>query len=211
MYLAIKAGVAGAVIAIVVASIVVIDQGYLNRQTEPQPESPFRAPFVGKDAPDIVLPDARTGEPVSLSSLRAGRPAVVVLGSFHCPIMCRRLGEITRLHDRYGDDAQFILICTREAPHPASGIGPALERLGLDPNDPMARITAGLETFEVDWPCLVDSPDAKVGQAFDAYPERVFILDRSGAVAWDSRESPTFTEQIADAEARLQECIGAGQ
>lgn len=51
----------------------------------------------GMPAPDFTLPDTRTGNLISLSTLSAGQPALIVFMCNHCPYVIHLLDEMLTL------------------------------------------------------------------------------------------------------------------
>ena len=80
--------------------------------------------------PGDTLPDLRVlnldGSPVLLSSLVQGKPLVVRLGSYSCPVFRYRRFDMDKLQRRYGDRVDFVVIYTQEA-HPVDDSSPYAE------------------------------------------------------------------------------------
>jgi hypothetical protein len=100
------------------------------------------------------------------------------------------------LHRRYGDQAEFVAVYVREA-HPTDGwrmssnddVGISLEQ----PRELLERAAAAQScstALEMNMPLLVDEMDDRVGHAYSGMPDRLYVIDREGAVAYKSGRGP---------------------
>lgn len=145
------------------------------------------SPLVGRPAPDVLLhePDGKT---FPLSSLR-GRPLVLLIGSYTCPQLRNGAPEINRLHADYGDRARFLLAYIREA-HPAgdgwqSTIN-ARDNVSLPEanslEDRAGHAALCRRELQIPYEAVLDGLDGTLEAAFEAFPSRVFVIDRAGTV-----------------------------
>lgn len=113
--------------------------------------------------------------------------------------------HLPELYEKYGDRAQFLFVYVREAGikmgmtgHHAfpealrefdepAGAAPG-SRLRLAP-----RVRAGREHFHLDFPCLIDTEEAKVEELYGAWPKRLLIVDTAGRIAVDSGNLASMT------------------
>ena len=101
------------------------------------------------------------------------------------------------MHRRYEDRAEFLAIYVREA-HPGDGAwpGPFKNDAGTPINQPadtgqrLAVAGQCSKTLKISMPLLVDDIDDRVGRAFSGMPDRLYIIDRDGRVAFKSGRGP---------------------
>lgn len=100
------------------------------------------------------------------------------------------------MHRRYGDRVQFLAVYVREA-HPIDGWRMASnDRQGvalLQPTSDAERIAAAVQCsgrLEMDMPVLVDRIDDRVGNAYSGMPDRLYVIDRAGKVAYKGGRGP---------------------
>ena len=119
-------------------------------------------------APGDRLPDTTLlnldGQEVSLRSLAAGRPIVLVTGSTTCPATASAMPDLKGLEKRYGDHVQFVLLQVREA-HPGAEVDqPHTSR------DKVQHAQLMREVYDVGWPVLVDDIDGTLHRQLDTEP-----------------------------------------
>ncbi len=100
------------------------------------------------------------------------------------------------MYEGWRDRAEFVLVYIREA-HPTDGWQvPANERDGVKFPQPTtleerrgvaSKCVAGLK---ISIPCVLDGMDNKVGDAYAAWPERLFVVDAEGRIAYAGRPGP---------------------
>ncbi len=137
----------------------------------------FRGPAPGTKAPDftLTLPD---GTPARL--LDFDTPFLVLeTGSVTCPLFQGRRKAMERL-DTTISDASFTVLYVREA-HPGATIGAHTSQQGKTAN---AQILVGADGEKRR--VLVDDLQGHAHQAYGAYPNAVFIINRNGCVLWMS-------------------------
>jgi hypothetical protein len=100
------------------------------------------------------------------------------------------------LHRRYGDRVQFLAIYVREA-HPTDGWRmTSNDRVGISiaqPQDPSARTAVAQRcgaALQISMPLLVDEIDDRVGHAYSGMPDRLYVIDRDGRVAYKGGRGP---------------------
>jgi alkylhydroperoxidase family enzyme len=100
------------------------------------------------------------------------------------------------LHKQYGNDAEFLGVYVREA-HPTDG-------WRMDSNDIKAiavpqplKLADRLDvakrccaTLQLTMPLLVDGMDDHVGQLYSGMPDRIYVIDRAGRVAYKGGRGP---------------------
>jgi hypothetical protein len=100
------------------------------------------------------------------------------------------------LHRRYGGRAEFLAIYVREA-HPIDGWRePGNDRVGISIKQPrdlkerhaVAQRCSG--TLEISMPLLVDGLYDVVGHTYSGMPDRMYVIDRDGRVAYKGGRGP---------------------
>ncbi|MET0552814.1 MAG: deiodinase-like protein [Vicinamibacteria bacterium] len=169
---------------------------------------------VGQPAPDFDLPTLDGSTRVRLSSLRGGKPVVLIFGSYTCPPFRREILAVQQLFETYRDRATFLFVYVEEA-H-ASDVWPlasnvkagvvyetprtAAERTGI--------ATTCMRALEVRMPILVDDMENRTVDAYAAWPTRMYVIEQSGAVAFKSRPGP-FGFAAAELERALAAAVPA--
>jgi hypothetical protein len=100
------------------------------------------------------------------------------------------------LHRRYGDRVAFMAVYVREA-HPIDGWRmTSNEKAGINirqPRERAERIAVAdrcSSALEITMPLLVDEQDDRVGHAYSGMPDRFYVIDRKGRVAYKSGRGP---------------------
>jgi hypothetical protein len=101
------------------------------------------------------------------------------------------------LHQRYEGRAEFLAVYVREA-HPGDGAWPGgfknEEGTPINqPADTQQRVAVASQCskkLEISMPLLVDEIDDRVGRAYSGMPDRLYIIDREGRVAFKSGRGP---------------------
>ncbi len=132
--------------------------------------------------PGDRLPDATIfnldGREVSLRSLAAGRPIVLVTGSTTCPATASAMPDLNGLEERYGDHVQFVLLQVREA-HPGAEVGqPHTLR------DKVQHAQLMQKVYAVGWPVLVDDIDGTLHRHLGTEPNSLHIIDADGEILY---------------------------
>jgi hypothetical protein len=106
------------------------------------------------------------------------------------------LGELEELHDRYGDRVAFFIVYIREA-HPEDGWvlednrdeGIALvDPVSLEERAAVAESCAVRLRTRI--PMLLDDVDDAVASAYGGWPDRLYLIDRDGRVAFQGGPGP---------------------
>jgi hypothetical protein len=155
-------------------------------------------PALDEAAPDFTL-QAIDGREVTLSEQVGEHPIVLVFGNFTCGPFRSQAGNIEKLYERYKNRAKFFLIYVREA-HPTDGWWmTSNQRVGIDLPQPTSdaerlvvaatcRAHLGLDDSEL--PFLVDTVDDKVGATYSGMPNRLYLIDREGKIAFKNGRGP---------------------
>ncbi len=152
-------------------------------------------PSLNDAAPDFTLKSIQ-GESVTLSKELGEKPIVLIFGNFTCGPFRSQAGNLEKLYERYQDRAKFFLVYVREA-HPSDGwwmlsnqrAGIKLEQPQLD-DDRRAVAETCQRHLDLKLPFLVDSVDDKVGAAYSGMPNRLYLIDQAGQIAFKNGRGP---------------------
>jgi hypothetical protein len=100
------------------------------------------------------------------------------------------------MYKRYGDRVAFLAVYVREA-HPVDGwrtkgnddVGIAIAQ----PTQQSERVAAAgicKTRLSLTFPLLVDQMDDRVGNAYSGMPDRLYLIDREGKVAYKGGRGP---------------------
>jgi alkylhydroperoxidase family enzyme len=100
------------------------------------------------------------------------------------------------LHKKYGDKVEFLAIYVREA-HPVDGWRmPSNDRVGISILQPLKlteRVTVASKCcshLEMSMPLLVDDMHDRVGHIYSGMPDRLYLIDRDGRIAYKGGRGP---------------------
>ncbi len=97
---------------------------------------------------------------------------------------------------RYADKVEFLAVYVREA-HPTDGWrSPGNDRVGISIKQPREReervgvAERACSALEISMPLLVDEMDDRVGHAYSGMPDRLYLIDRAGRIAYKGGRGP---------------------
>jgi tetratricopeptide (TPR) repeat protein len=160
------------------------------RQNEPGPK-------INEAAPEFALPDASSGTLVRLSDVRQRSGAVLVFGSYSCPNFRDAAADLKRLQAQYGSQLPFLLVYIREAHATGQWQSTRNERdsVTLRPatnmDEKREHATVCRRQLHLSFQAVVDGMDGSVEAAYQAWPSRLFVIDKSGRIRYSTR----LTEQ----------------
>jgi hypothetical protein len=106
------------------------------------------------------------------------------------------LGALEEQHGRYGDRVAYMIVYIREA-HPEDGWVLSENReAGIAVPDPQTLseraevATTCSFALETTIPMLLDDADDAVATAYGGWPDRLYLIDRSGRIAYQGGEGP---------------------
>ena len=152
-----------------------------------QPASGDPGVAVGALAPPVA----------SLGLKQRAKPLVLVFGSYTCPKLRTSAPDLKRLSEQYGIEVDFRLVYIREA-H-AEGGPEAQWQSTINQRDGISLAPAAtlpekkqhadlcLRKLNLPFPAVVDGMDGAAEAAYQAWPSRVYVIDRDGRVAYNSR------------------------
>ena len=116
-----------------------------------------------------------------------------------------------QLHKDFGDIAEFRLVYIREA-HPIGSRRPApyAEEKGIhDATTFGERCALALDLLDdknLSIPTIVDDMDNSVNEAYSAFPDRIFVVDVEGKIAFAADQGPWgYAPGINDVREWLEE------
>ena len=100
------------------------------------------------------------------------------------------------MYDRYGEEVEFLMVYIREA-HPTDGRpSRATEVQGIlftqpDSLDERAEICLEMcEKLDISIPAVLDSMNDTTGRAYNAAPDRLYLVGRDGRIAYQGDRGP---------------------
>lgn len=116
-----------------------------------------------------------------------------------------------KLHQDFGDIAEFRLVYIREA-HPIDSRRPApyAEEKGISEATTLGeRCAVALDLLDdknLFIPTIVDDMDNSVNEAYSAFPDRIFVVDVHGKIAFAADRGPWgYAPAIKDVREWLEE------
>jgi hypothetical protein len=113
-----------------------------------------------------------------------------------------------KMFQRYQDQVNFVAVYIREA-HPTDGWRmKSNDRAGVTVEQPATheqrRAVAATccAALKMSMPLVVDEIDDRVGKAYSAFPDRLYLVDRCGRVAYRGGRGP-FGYQPRELEQQL--------
>jgi tetratricopeptide (TPR) repeat protein len=153
----------------------------------------FDAPSPEKSG----VPVGAVAPPITGLSLGGEHPTILVFGSYTCPKLRSSAADLKRISAAFRGKADFHLIYIREAHAPDQGqtqwqstindrdgiaLGPARNL-----TEKREHADLCLRKLDLPWPAVVDGMEGAAESAYQAWPSRVYIVDREGRVAYSSR------------------------
>ena len=150
-------------------------------------------PPLGEPAPDFQLPEVAIGRLIHLADYRGKSPVALVFGSYSCPNFRESADALKQLQKRYADRVPFFLVYVKEA-H-AAGQWQSGRNTRADVTLPAATNFADKQqhaamcarTLHLPFPALVDGMDGAIESAYNAWPSRLFLIDKAGNIALSTR------------------------
>ena len=165
-------------------------------------------PHPGDVAPDFTLPSLNGTGPISLSDLVGDKPTVLVFGNYTCAPFRSMYPGVELVVARFQDRVNFLFVYVREA-HPCNGwCMSSNESAGVhveQPLDNAARTAVAktcIDLLKPSIPVVVDGVDDTVGNQYSGMPARLYVLDKSGHVTYQSGRGP-FGFKVGEMEQAL--------
>ena len=168
----------------------------------------LEGPRSGEMAPDFTLPSLNGTGMTTLSQLVGEKPTVLIFGNYTCGPFRSSYPLVEPVIDRFRGRVNFLFVYVREA-HPCNGWCMASnEFAGVhveQPTDNAARTTVAktcMDLLKPTIPVVVDGVDDTVGNQYSAMPARLYVLDKTGRVTYQSGRGP-FGFKVGEMEQAL--------
>lgn len=153
-------------------------------------------PALNDLAPDFILKTQDGTQTVRLKDVIGSKPVVLTFGNFTCGPFRSMYPGVEEIYKRFKDDAVFLNVYVREA-HPTDGwkmesnakVGVAVAQ----PKTYSERTAVAQQCHKLlkpTIPLLVDDVDDRTGNAYSGMPARLYVIDKSGRVAFKSGRGP---------------------
>lgn len=156
-------------------------------------------PGPGDRVPDFDLPVVGGGRFRS-TDLGETSPALLIFGSYTCPVTDNAAPGLNRLHARFGDRVRFVIVDVREA-HPGETVP---QPNTLDEKTEHAEQLRDLYGFAFE--VAVDDIDGTLHRALSPKPNSAYVLGEDGTILFRAHWA-NDTEALAAA----LEAVAAGQ
>lgn len=118
---------------------------------------------------------------------------------------------MTRIYDRYKDSVEFFVVYVQEA-HPTDGwqtdsnVAEGIlfrQHQGYDERESVAQ-SCSID-LQIGLPIIIEEMDNAVDEAYGAAPERLYLVDVDGKVAYQGGAGPHFFD-LDEWEQAIQAC-----
>jgi tetratricopeptide (TPR) repeat protein len=156
----------------------------------PKEAAPHAGPSPGSIAPRFQL--ARAAGSGSVNLPVAGKPTVLVFGSYTCPNFRKAAPVLNDLWRKYGNQIAFFQVYIREAHASGQWQSTINERdnIQLDPATTMEQkhgyAMSCQRKLHLGFPAVVDGLDDAAEKAYAAWPSRVFVIGPDGKIRYSS-------------------------
>jgi Iodothyronine deiodinase len=119
------------------------------------------------------------------------------------------VSALNDLFREHGEEVQFLVVYIREA-HAADSRRPDRETRVLTPTtlDERAEVAETcVESLGLELPLLLDEMEDGTEAAYDSWPDRLFLVDADGNLAWKSGHGP-WGFDVQALEQALEELLG---
>ncbi len=151
-------------------------------------------PGPGDHVPAFDLPTLDGGRFRSTDLAETG-PAILIFGSYTCPVTDSAAPGLNQLHARFGDRVRFVMVNVREA-HPGKNVP---QPQSMDQKMAHAEQLRDLHGF--DFEVAVDDIDGTFHRALSPKPNSAYVVGEDGTIL--------FRAQWANDTKALAEALGA--
>ena len=153
-------------------------------------------PQVDEAAPDFALKTFDGKQTIRLGDAIGKQPVVLVFGNYTCGPFRSMYAGAEAVYQRHRNHATFLAVYVREA-HPTDGWRmESNERVGVQAAQPKTyeeRVSVAAQCHQLlkpSMPLLVDEINDPTGNAYSGMPARLYVIDRSGKVAYKGGRGP---------------------
>ena len=150
-----------------------------------------RDPGPGDRVPDFDLPTLGGGHFRSTDLGETG-PALMIFGSYTCPVTDSAAPGLNELHARFGDRVRFVMVDVREA-HPGKTVP---QPQGLDEKMAHGEQLRDLHGFQFE--VAVDDIDGTLHRALSPKPNSAYVLGKDGTILFRAQWA-NDTKALAEA------------
>lgn len=170
---------------------------HITFQYDDQGQLPTNLPAPGSVAPDFELRSPDGQRTVRLSSFRGKKPVVLIYGCLTCGNYRTYSPALEELYRQRKDEVEFLRVYVRET-HPSDTHSPtetnSKASILIQQPKTLEERCAVAERFAADMkietPLVVDGIDNQVGKAYGGWPDRLYVIDRDGRVAYQGGPGP---------------------
>ena len=148
-------------------------------------------PGPGNPVPDFDLPTLGGGRFRSTDLSETG-PALLIFGSYTCPVTENAAPGLNDLHGRFGDRVRFVMVDVREA-HPGKAVP---QPQSFDQKMKHAQLLRDIHGFEFE--VAVDDIDGTLHRALGPKPNSAYILGKDGTILFRAQWA-NDTKALAEA------------
>ncbi len=156
-------------------------------------------PGPGDRVPDFDLPTLAGGRFRSADLAETG-PAILIFGSYTCPVTDSAAPGLNQLYARFGDRVRFVMVNVREA-HPGKNV-PQPQSM----DQKMANAVKLRDLHDFDFEVAVDDIDGTFHRALSPKPNSAYIVAEDGTILFRAQWA-NDTKALAEA----LEAITAGK
>jgi peroxiredoxin len=150
----------------------------------------------GDAAPDFTLAKLDKTEKVQLSALTSRQPVVLVFGSYTWPPFRREVPALNKLYEEYGNKVAFLVVYITEA-HPSdvwqmqNNIKDNVVFASPKSEEERALVAgACVRKLGIKLPAVVDEFGNSTESAYTGWPDRLYVIDNQGKIAYKSKPGP---------------------
>ena len=129
----------------------------------------------GDRVPEFDLPTLSGGRFRSTDLGETG-PALLIFGSYTCPVTENAAPGLKELHGRFGDRVRFVMVDVREA-HPGKAVP---QPQTFDQKKAHARLLSDIHGFKFE--VAVDDMDGTLHRALSPKPNSAYVLGKDGTI-----------------------------
>ena len=134
-------------------------------------------PWSGDRVPDFDLPTLG-GDCFRSADLGGTGPALLIFGSYTCPVTDNAAPGLNELHARFGDRVRFVMVNVREA-HPGAAVP---QRKTREQKMAHAEQLRGLHGFRFE--VAVEDIDGTLHRAMSPKPNSAYALGKDGTIVF---------------------------
>ncbi len=137
------------------------------------------APKAGEVFPNFDL-TTTAGIQIKKNDYVGNKPLLLIFGSLTCPMTASAIPSLKRLHSKYGDKVEFVMLNVREA-HPGERI-PQPETIARK----MENAIKLKQHFDMPWIVASDDINGTLHRSLDTKPNAAFLMDTNGNIVFRS-------------------------